>query len=157
MTNNDFLRRLRYALNLKDKTMVQIFKLGKVNLSVEEVLNYLKKENIDEGFKKLNNANLMAFLDGLIIFKRGEKTDGKPVQEVKITKNNLNNIILRKLRIALSFKSYDMQKVFHLGGVEISDGELSALFRSEGHSNYKECGDKYVRVFLKGLIEFYRN
>ena len=64
MTNNDFLRRLRYALNLKDKTMVQIFKLGKVNLSVEEVLDYLKKENIDEGFKKLNNANLMAFLDG---------------------------------------------------------------------------------------------
>ena len=57
MTNNDFLRRLRYALNLKDKTMVQIFKLGKVNLSVEEVLDYLKKENIDEGFKKLNNAN----------------------------------------------------------------------------------------------------
>ena len=50
-----------------------------------------------------------------------------------------------------------MQKVFHLGGVEISDGELNALFRSEGHSNYKECGDKYIRVFLKGLIEFYRN
>ena len=37
------------------------------------------------------------------------------------------------------------------------EGELSALFRSEDHKNYKECGDKYIRVFLKGLTEFYRN
>ena len=28
MTNNDFLRRLRYALNLKDNVTVQIFKKG---------------------------------------------------------------------------------------------------------------------------------
>ena len=68
-----------------------------------------------------------------------------------------NNILLRKLRIALSFKSYDMIKIFKLGGVEISEGELSALFRSEDHKNYKECGDKYIRIFLKGLTEYCRN
>ena len=72
-------------------------------------------------------------------------------------RNNLNNILLRKLRIALAFKSYDMIKIFKLGGVEISEGELSALFRSEDHKNYKECGDKYIRVFLKGLIEYCRD
>ena len=156
MTNNDFLRRLRYALNIKDNVMVQIFKKGNVVLTREDVIDYLKKD-IDEGFKKLNNNDLIAFLDGLIIQKRGKREDGTPVPQVKVTKNNLNNILLRKLRIALSFKSYDMIKIFKIGGVEISEGELSALFRSEDHKNYKECGDKYIRVFLKGLTEFYRN
>ena len=156
MTNNDFLRRLRYALNIKDNTMIQIFKKGNITLTREDVIDYLKKD-IDEGFKKLNNNDLIAFLDGLIIQKRGKKEDGTPVPQIKVTKNNLNNVLLRKLRIALSFKSYDMIKIFKLGGVEISEGELSALFRSEDHKNYKECGDKYIRVFLKGLTEFYRN
>ena len=156
MTNNDFLRRLRYALNIKDNVMVQIFKKGNIILTREDVIDYLKKD-IDEGFKKLNNNDLIAFLDGLIIQKRGKREDGTPIPQVKATKNNLNNILLRKLRIALSFKSYDMIKIFKLGGVEISEGELSALFRSEDHKNYKECGDKYIRVFLKGLTEFYRN
>ena len=156
MTNNDFLRRLRYALNIKDNVMVQIFKKGNIVLTREDVIDYLKKD-IDEGFKKLNNNDLIAFLDGLIIQKRGKREDVTPIPQVKVTKNNLNNILLRKLRIALSFKSYDMIKIFKLGGVEISEGELSALFRSEDHKNYKECGDKYIRVFLNGLTEFYRN
>ena len=156
MTNNDFLRRFRYALNIKDNTMIQIFKKGNITLTREDVIDYLKKD-IDEGFKKLTNNDLISFLDGLIIQKRGKREDGTPPPKIKITKNNLNNILLRKLRIALAFKSYDMIRIFKLGGIEISEGELSALFRSENHKNYKECGDKYIRVFLKGLIEYCRN
>ena len=156
MTNNDFLRRLRYALNIKDNIMIQIFKKGNIIVTREDVIDYLKKD-VDEGFKKLTNNDLIAFLDGLIIQKRGKREDGTPIPQVKVTKNNLNNILLRKLRIALSFKSYDMIKIFKIGGVEISEGELSALFRSEEHKNYKECGDKYIRVFLKGLTEYCRN
>lgn len=146
MTNNDFLRRLRYALNIKDNIMVQIFKKGNIIVTREDVIDYLKKD-IDEGLKKLSNNDLISFLDGLIIQKRGKKEDGTPVPKIKVTKNNLNNILLRKLRIALAFKSYDMIRIFKLGGIEISEGELSALFRREDHKNYKECGDKYVRVF----------
>ena len=156
MTNNDFLRRLRYALNIKDNIMVQIFKKGNIIVTREDVIDYLKKD-IDEGLKKLRNNDLISFLDGLIIQKRGKKEDGTPVPKIKVTKNNLNNILLRKLRIALAFKSYDMIRIFKLGGIEISEGELSALFRREDHKNYKECGDKYVRVFLKGLTEYCRN
>ena len=156
MTNNDFLRRLRYALNIKDNIMVQIFKKGNIIVTREDVIDYLKKD-INEGLKKLSNNDLISFLDGLIIQKRGKKEDGTPVPKIKVTKNNLNNILLRKLRIALAFKSYDMIRIFKLGGIEISEGELSALFRREDHKNYKECGDKYVRVFLKGLTEYCRN
>ena len=156
MTNNDFLRRLRYALNIKDNIMVQIFKKGNIIVTREDVIDYLKKDT-DDGFKKLSNNDLISFLDGLIIQKRGKREDGTPPPKIKITKNNLNNILLRKLRIALAFKSYDMIRIFKLGGIEISEGELSALFRREDHKNYKECGDKYVRVFLKGLTEYCRN
>nr|WP_314532670.1 DUF1456 family protein [uncultured Fusobacterium sp.] len=155
MTNNDFLRRLRYALNLRDGAMVEIFKLANVNVTKDDVINILKKD-IEDDFKKINNSDLLSFLDGLITYKRGKKEDGNIQPQVKVTKNNLNNILLRKLRIALAFKSYDMIDVFKLGGITISEGELSALFRSEEHKNYKECGDKYIRVFLKGLIEKYR-
>ena len=155
MTNNDFLRRLRYALNLRDGAMVEIFKLANVNVTKDDVINILKKD-IEDDFKKINNSDLLSFLDGLITYKRGKKEDGSIQPQVKVTKNNLNNILLRKLRIALAFKSYDMIDVFKLGGVTISEGELSALFRSEEHKNYKECGDKYIRLFLKGLTEKYR-
>ncbi|MFZ8073588.1 DUF1456 family protein [Fusobacterium watanabei] len=156
MTNNDFLRRLRYALNIKDNIMIQIFKKGNIIVTREDVIDYLKKDT-DDGFKKLSNNDLISFLDGLIIQKRGNREDGTPIPTIKITKNNLNNILLRKLRIALAFKSYDMIRIFKLGGIEISEGELSALFRSENHKNYKECGDKYIRIFLKGLTEYCRN
>jgi len=156
MTNNDFLRRLRYALNIKDNIMIQIFKKGNLIVTREDVIDYLKRDT-DDGFKKLSNNDLISFLDGLIIQKRGKREDGTPPPKTKITKNNLNNILLRKLRIALAFKSYDMIRIFKLGGIEISEGELSALFRSEDHKNYKECGDKYIRIFLKGLTEYCRN
>ncbi|MDD7391835.1 MAG: DUF1456 family protein [Fusobacterium gastrosuis] len=155
MTNNDFLRRLRYALNIRDNIMIEIFKLANKNVSKEEVVAYLKKD-MEEGFLKLSNQDLNLFLDGLIIQRRGKKEDSNQA-EIKITKNNLNNVLLRKLRIALELKSYDMIDIFKLGGIEISDGELSALFRKEDHKNYRECGDKYIRVFLKGLVEYYRN
>lgn len=157
MNNNDFLRRLRYALNIKDNSMIEIFKLGNKNFSKDDIIAFLKKD-FEEGFVKLSNQDLNAFLDGFIIQRRGKKEDTSSKQiEIKITKNNLNNILLRKLRIALELKSYDMIEIFKLGGVEISEGELSALFRKEDHKNYRECGDKYIRVFLKGLTEHYRN
>ena len=43
MTNNDFLRRFRYALNIKDNTMIQIFKKGNMTVTREDVINYFKK------------------------------------------------------------------------------------------------------------------
>lgn len=157
MINNDILRRVRYALNIKDRVMLDIFKLGENPITHEELLNLLKREG-EEEFLKCNNKTLEAFLDGLIILKRGkqEPKDGKEYTPVKITKNNINNIILKKLKIALSLKSDEMLKIFKLAGLELSSSELSAVFRKEDHKNYRECGDKYIRNFLKGLTIYYR-
>lgn len=157
MVNNDILRRVRYALNLKDSTMMEIFESADCTITHEELLNLLKKED-EEGFEKCNNKILEGFLDGLIILKRGkqEPKPGEEAQAVQINRNNINNIILKKLKIALSFRSDDMLKIFKLAGLELSSSELSALFRKEDHKNYRECGDKYIRNFLKGLTIYYR-
>ncbi|MHB8882413.1 MAG: DUF1456 family protein [Thermodesulfovibrionales bacterium] len=63
-----------------------------------------------------------------------------------------NNDILKKLRIALELKDTDIIDILKLAEFEISKAELSALFRSEDHRNYKECGDQILRKFLNGLI-----
>jgi uncharacterized protein YehS (DUF1456 family) len=62
-----------------------------------------------------------------------------------------NNLILRKLRIALEMTDAEMLVVFGLAGVTISKAELSALFRGAGQRNYKECGDQLLRNFVRGL------
>lgn len=174
MDNNDILIRLRYALNLRDREMVEIFKLGGMELTEEIVrkllikskdtyryndeINYHDEIEDKEENIKCRNSTLESFLNGLIIFKRG-KQDPKPGQpERPGLKNNENpnNILLKKLKIALSLTSEDMIDILKEAGVIVTKAELGALLRKEGHKNYKECGDKYARNFLKGLAKKYR-
>lgn len=167
MTNSDILIRLRYALDIKDTDMVEIFRLGGVDMSKEEVQEILTKEDPDQYDEdgslealededmKCSAFELEAFLNGFIIFKRG-KQEPKPGQKerpILAIKNpaSINNVVLKKLKIALSLQSEDMLEILELAGVTLSKGELSAVFRKEGHKNYMECGDRYVRNFLKGL------
>jgi uncharacterized protein YehS (DUF1456 family) len=171
MENNDILIRLRYALDIKNVDMVEIFKLGGIDVTREEVLKILTKskdsddneaelgaeENEDQ--IKCNDSMLESFLNGFITFKRG-KQDPKPGQATDApqlkTKERVNNLLLKKLKIALALTSEDMIDILAVAGVNITKGELSALLRKEGHKNYKECGDRYARNFLKGLAIKYR-
>ncbi len=63
-----------------------------------------------------------------------------------------NNDVLKKLRIALELKDTDIIEILKLAGFQITKSELSALFRTPDHRNYKECGDQILRNFLNGLI-----
>lgn len=166
MDNNDILIRIRYALNLKDGQMVKIFKLGGVQITEEQVKKMLIKSKDDSVFEdadapenlKCNNRTLDAFLNGLIIFKRGpqEGAPSQPQPPVIMNRRNINNIVLKKLKIALSLTAEEVLAILALAGVKISKSELSAVLRKEGHKNYKECGDRYLRNFLKGLAIQYR-
>ncbi|MBU1985719.1 MAG: DUF1456 family protein, partial [Proteobacteria bacterium] len=49
MTNNDILRRIRYALDLHDATIVEMCKLGGHELEKTSVTAFLKKED-EEGY-----------------------------------------------------------------------------------------------------------
>lgn len=63
-----------------------------------------------------------------------------------------NNDILKKLRVALSFRDTDIMECLSLVDFKISKSELAALFRNPDHPNYQECGDQILRNFLNGLI-----
>ena len=88
MINNDVLRRLRYALDLSDSIMIEIFSLGNVVISRDDLLDRLKKDN-QEGFVELDNDSMDAFLKGLITYRRGPLED-KPGQ-IKKPDLALNN------------------------------------------------------------------
>lgn len=163
MDNNDILIRLRYALELKNKEMAEIFKLGGVEVPVPEVIKVLTKSDDEAEYDdqiKCNNSMFDSFLNGLIIYKRG-KQEPKPGQpdtpEPTIKKSaNVNNLLLKKVKIALALTTEDMLEIFGNAGITVTKGELGALLRKEGHKNYKECGDKFARNFLKGLALKYR-
>ncbi|MBU0961222.1 MAG: DUF1456 family protein [Proteobacteria bacterium] len=147
MIANDFLRKIRYSLNLKDKEMIQIFQASGQEMQQVQLNTLLKKED-EKGFVLCSHSLLNAFLDGLIVFYRGSLEKGPaPDQPVKIN----NNDMLRKVRIALAYQDTDMLEVFRLAGIKISKSELSAFFRRSGHKHYKECGDQFLRNFLQGL------
>jgi uncharacterized protein YehS (DUF1456 family) len=77
--------------------------------------------------------------------------DPKP-GSVKTTEMALNNnLILRKIRIALELNDEAMLAILEKAGVQLSKSELSAMFRAEGHRNYKPCGDQFLRNFIRGL------
>ena len=56
----------------------------------------------------------------------------------------------------MELKEDDMLAILRLADVDISKSELTALFRKEGHKNYKECGDQFLRKVLRGLSLRYR-
>jgi uncharacterized protein YehS (DUF1456 family) len=147
MNNNDVLRRLRYALDISNPVMIDIFKLSGCSIELPTLIKLLKKEE-EEDFIACSNPLMSLFLDGLIVQKRGRRDSDGPVKPDALLNNNG---ILKKLRIALDLKEEDMRGIMQLAGVTLSKSELSALFRNKGHKHYKECGDQFLRNFLKGL------
>lgn len=154
MNNNDIFRRLRYALNLNDRTMTEIFKISGYKIEAEELAGLLKKEE-EDGFINLNDNKMEMFLDGLITYKRG-KQELKPGQKAPEKEKLDNNVILKKIRIALALRGEDVLDIMKLADTRVSASEISAIFRKKDHRNYKSCGDRYVRNFLKGLTKKYR-
>ncbi len=147
MTNNDYLRSIRYMLDVSDAKLVEIAKLADITIPLDDMKAYLKNEE-DEGYLKCSDEVMAHFLDGLVYLKRG-RDESRPPQpfEFPIT----NNVVLKKLKVAFAMKEEDMFDVLHLAGFKIARSELSALLRKKGHINYRECGDQFLRNFLKGL------
>jgi uncharacterized protein YehS (DUF1456 family) len=149
MTYNDILRRFRYAINLNDSALIEIFKLVNAKVTAQELDSYFKRED-DGGYCEISAELMAQFLDGLIIYTRGKRAgdNSQPVVN-KVALNN--NVILKKIRIALELREEDMLEVFSAAKFALSKAELSALFRKQGHKNYKDCGDQILRNFLNGL------
>lgn len=157
MTNNDVFRRLRYAMNLNTQTLVEIFRLAGLKMGQSDITALVKKEE-EQGYQECSDPVLETFLDGLIAYRRGKREgEGEQAKQPAATGRLNNNEILKKIRIALELKEEDMLAIFKLAQFPTSKSELSALFRAQGHPNFKECGDQMLRNFLKGLTVKYRD
>lgn len=146
MTNNDVLRRLRYTFDYSDSKMIALFAIADVTVTREQISNWLKKEE-DPDYKNCSDIQLASFLNGLITDKRGKKEGPQPKPEKSLN----NNIVFRKLRIALNLQAEDILDIMALADLKISKHELSAFFRKPDHKHFRSCKDQILRNFIKGL------
>ncbi len=146
MNNNDILRRLRYTFDFNDDKMIALFALVEQEVSRAEVSNWLKKEDADD-FKSLYDKDFANFLNGFIIDRRGKREGPLPKPEKSLN----NNLIFRKLKIALNLKDEDIVKIFESVRMRVSKHEINAFFRKPGQSQYRLCKDQFLRNFLSGL------
>lgn len=144
MTNNDILRGVRYALDIGDPKMIEIFKQGGHEISRPELSTFLKKED-EEGYINCSDPVFESFLDGLIIQKRGKKETAKDQTKIRVYPLT-NNAILKKIRIALELKEEDMLGILKLAGVDISKSELTALFRKRGTKTTKNAATSFSGI-----------
>lgn len=154
MTNNDVLRRLRYALDLSDRKVAELYALADYDISPEEFAVLFLKES-DPDFVECDDALVDFFLRGLIADRRGKREDEKPAP---IRRGRLsNNDILKSLRVALSLKDEDIVELLALSDAKTTKSEIGALFRKKDHPNFRPCGDQFLRCFLNGLTARFRN
>jgi uncharacterized protein YehS (DUF1456 family) len=151
MDNNDILRRIRYTFDFNDSKMMELFALADHEVSREQISNWLKKDD-DPQFQPIYDKDLAIFLNGLINLKRGKREGTQPKPE----KSMDNNIIFRKLKIALNLKDEDILDIFDLAQLRVSKHEISAIFRKPGQNQYRQCKDQFLRNFLQGLQLKYR-
>jgi len=160
MTNNDVARSLRFALNITDFKVVELFALVDYRIEKAELESMFAREG-EASYSECGDELMERFLEGLIISRRGKKSPSEetrarektsPVRKPRLT----NNDVLRRIRIALQLKDEDIIDIMGLAGIELSKSELSALFRRRGQPNFRPCGDQFLRNFLAGLTAKYR-
>jgi len=152
MNNNDILRRLRYTFNFNDDKMMELFALADQEVRRADISNWMKKDD-DPDFKELYDKELAVFLNGFIIDKRGKKEGQVPVAEKSLN----NNIIFRKLKIALNLQDDDILDILEFADMRFGKHELSALFRNPNQSQFRPCKDQVLRNFIHGLQVKYRD
>jgi len=151
LQTNDILYKIKTALSLSMEEMLKAYALEGYEMT-EKHLDSLLKKRQDKNFYLCSYEELGVFLDGLVTLKRGPSPK-KPGDDeaVELT----NNLILKKLRIALELKEPETEIIFGLGDMSLTKQELKSLFRKEGHKNFKACSDDQLNAFLDGLDEFY--
>lgn len=159
--NNYCLRRIRYALNLNDKALLDIFALASYKLTPSELKNYLLKEE-QKGYVELPDYLLIIFLDGLIISKRGLREGEEPLSQAeRVTQSKRfklnNNTIVNKIKIALSLNTDALISMLELADFRVSKSEMSAFFRKPDHRNYRECGNQLLRNLLTGMTNHFHS
>jgi uncharacterized protein YehS (DUF1456 family) len=72
MTNNEIIKKLRIALDLKEVDMIKIFELAGYEIKKSELSGIFRKEG-HKNYRECTDQLLSHFLNGYIIYKRGVK------------------------------------------------------------------------------------
>ncbi len=72
MTNNDILKKLRVALQLRNEDIVEILALVDFEITKGALGDFFRSED-HPGYVEAKDQVLRNFLNGLIIYKRGKK------------------------------------------------------------------------------------
>ena len=132
--------------------MIAVFAQADLVVTRSQVSDWLKKDE-DPDQQPCDDRVLACFLNGLINEMRGKKEGAQPPPEDKLD----NNIIFRKLKIALNLQAEGILKILALVYITISKHELSAFFRKKGHTHYRVCQEQILRNFLHGIQIKYRD
>ncbi len=151
MQINDILFKIKTALSLDNKSIIEAYALVNYEMSEEHLVNILKKHQ-DKGYEEATYEELGLFLDGLVILKRGP-SDKVPTEDDVVELSN--NLILKKIRVAMELKEAELVILFALAEVTLTKRQIGSLFRKEGTKNFKACSDELLMAFLDGLDEFY--
>ncbi len=81
MNNNDVLKKLRVALQLRDEQIVEILELVNFRISKGEIGNFCRSEE-HEKFVECGDQVIRNFLNGLVIYLRGTKENPKNPHEI---------------------------------------------------------------------------
>ncbi len=146
MTNNSIFRRIRFIYNFSDHDLMDIFKLVGFVVNRTQIIRWLNKED-HEDYLVMKDEELATFLNGFIVLKRGKKEGPQPQPEKQLT----NNMIFRKMRIALNLIDEDIIQILASVEMRMSKHELSALFRNPNQRQYVECNNQVLRNFFQGL------
>ncbi len=95
LTNNEVLKKLRVALQLRDDDIIEILKLVDFNISKTELNAFFRK--IDHtNYMPLEDQILRNFLNGLVIYKRGRVEEQDPLETKISSPNKRKPIVLKK-------------------------------------------------------------
>ncbi|MBF0594878.1 MAG: DUF1456 family protein [Candidatus Omnitrophica bacterium] len=78
MTNNDIMKKLRVALHLRDKDIIEILKLADFDISETELSAFFRRED-HPNYRPCGDQLLRRFLDGLIVQYRGKRDPDEKV------------------------------------------------------------------------------
>jgi uncharacterized protein YehS (DUF1456 family) len=108
ISTNEVIYRIHKALHLSLDEMIEAYTLEEYKMETSHLKSLLKRRQ-DDGFMLCSYEELGVFLDGLVTLKRGPSPKKKSEEKaVELT----NNLILKKLRIALELKESETEIIF---------------------------------------------
>jgi len=162
MNNNDIVRRIRFIFNIKNEDMRRIFELGDLPINGDRYRAIMTKQPIEAPRDEyLKRTELERFMNGLIISQRGIKkdADGQIIApDFSMQRDNdINNVVIKKLKIAMTYTNEDLMAFWEAADFTVSKGEVGAMLRRKGHPKYLVAGDQFMRKLLAGMAATFRD